>query len=447
MRHKSTNILILLVLLAFISNTFALDFKATCTIDRSAVRAMLPYKEVTFTLKVGDAANAGVYVDAQLIASRIDPATKNLIFTTAGTSIEARIYGVSSQVQIGTFKKAVLRDDKLWAWSHGFDDNVYYHEYGTELFNQNGWAGTIFMIGSSIAEDSANWICNAPDIRRLHRQGWAVGNHGYNHSTTGSQSEIVQCQDRIRQVLASTDPNYKPAAFASPAFTHEYDSIVLNMRDNNSNVGIMWTEGQGPSPMRVDSGATEGPWRWVAVFDTNGTVGRTTDIYCYPTPCTISWGSGIDRFMDNVDSIVRFADSTHHYWFNSLDHGVDGTQTDSDPSNDNQGIFSFIPWLYTTHGPGGDNTVWVAPSEKIYSYIFARMKTKLSVTAIAAISPSEVRYAVGDGNRMSGPSITRSIILKNGIEAGTICFDLRGNRIASGKTAGQGLYILKKLVR
>jgi hypothetical protein len=451
MSVKFINALILSALAGFITTASSLDFKATCTIDRSKVRVNMPYKSITLKLKVGDAVNAEVFVDGSTVPSRIDGATKYLIFTTTGSSVDARVYGVSAQTQIGTFKKAALKDDKLWAWSHGYDDNVSYHKYGTEIFNKYGWAGTIFMIGSSIGADSANWICNAPDIRRLHKLGWAVGNHGYNHSTCDNcppetlLSEIVRCQDRIRQVLASTDPGYKPCAFASPAFSHRYDSIVPAIRDNRPDIGVMWVEGQGPSPMRIDSGATEGPWRWVSLFDTNGTVGRTTNIYCYPTPCTISWGSGIDRFMDNVDSLVRFADSTHHYWFNTLEHGVDGLITDTIKSNDSNDVFGFVPWLYRTHGPGGNNTVWVAPSENIYSYIYTRTNSRLSATTIASTTPSATEYLMRSRVQARGPSIIKSIGLKNRLLQQAAVYDLRGQRILHDNGVGLGLFIVKRL--
>jgi hypothetical protein len=342
---------------------FSADFKVICTIDRARIFPAVPYQELTLRLTVGDATAAEVLVDGIAVASRIDQSRKMLIFTTRGMSVEARVYGVSSQSQIGTFNKAVLRDDRKWAWSHGFDDNTGYHQYGTEVFNQYGWSGTLFIIGNMVLNDSGvTWRAMAPDIRRLHRQGWALGNHGFDHDDCSSgctetymQEQIVKDQDLIKQILSVTDPAYKPAAFASPAFTHRYDDVVKNIRNTRSDIGIMFVEGQGEnanSAWRMDPGAAEASWRWVWAADSNKTVPRATNLYEWTT--ATGAGSSVRTL---IDSIVRFADETHHYWWNSLEHGVDQLVIGGNMAGCTRDVFGFVPYVYNNYGPGGDNSV------------------------------------------------------------------------------------------
>jgi peptidoglycan/xylan/chitin deacetylase (PgdA/CDA1 family) len=453
MVRTKANALILMEIMLFASAAAALDFKAICAIDRSKVFPKVPYQELTLRLPIGDATSAEVLVDGKPVVSRIDQAKKMLIVTTSGASVEAHVHGASSQSQIGIFNKAVLHDDKKWAWSHAYDDNVQYSLYGTEVFNQYGWAGTLFMIGNKITNDSnSGWICMAPDIRRLHKQGWAIGNHGWNHATCETcppetlLNEIVQCQNKIKEVLATTDPTYKPSAFATPAFSHSYDAVVKNIRNTRPDIGILWPEGQGEnanSCWRLDSGAIEPPWRWVWTADSNKTVPRATAMY--------EWGVNSDatnEFKFTIDSMVRFSDETHHYWFNSLDHGVDWVITQAPPQCADMatcglGVFGFVPWLYKTHGQGGDNTVWVAPSEQVYSYYITELTARLSTTIVSAGTNAIMKLPIIEGADKIRPAMARGVLMKQRIDAGIELYSVKGERISVNTPRGMGLYFVK----
>jgi peptidoglycan/xylan/chitin deacetylase (PgdA/CDA1 family) len=426
------------------------DYKATCTIDRTTVFPRVPYQELTLRLPIGDATSADVLVDGQAIASRIDETKKMLIITTKGSAIEAHVHGASSQTQIGAFNKAVLRDDKKWAWSHGFDDNVGYSHYATEVFKKYGWTGTLFMMGKYILPDSGlTWACAAPDVRRLFKEGWAIGNHGYQHSTCDNCTqqelfdEIKLCQDAIRSILKPVDSTYMPVAFASPAFTHNYNATVRDIRNNHPEVGTMWVEGAGDnanSGWRLDEGATELPWRWVWAADSNKVVPRSGALWQWGHP---DYADKPNEFQWAIDSMIYYSDETHHYWLNSLEHGVDQFVTDGNIDNCNRDVFGFVPWLYNKCGPGGDNTVWVAPSEKVYSYYITQLTAKLTATTVSAFSTSTVNRASAHAKRVFVTSYSKSASTSRRLVY-RAAYDLRGNQIKGDQDAMPGICIMKR---
>jgi hypothetical protein len=429
----------------------AADFIVTCTIDRSTVVPPIPSKNQILTLKlrVGDATSADVLVDGQPAVSRIDSKTKCLLVTTTGSSIEAHVFGASSQSQIGTFKKTPLKDDMQWAWSHGFDDNRTFLEHSTEVFNLYGWAGTLFLIGQNISADSVylgkeiwDQVTDA-HMRRLHKLGWAMGNHSWAHTGGDTEGEITKCQDRILQALAPTDPSYLPMAFAGPMFSQDYDNHVHDIRDNHPEIGLKFVEGGGnpPTSVLVDSGGTVPMWpSWsVGAFNANNSIGRDAHINCFKSCGPEGW----NNFLWYIDSITMHADSMHHYWFNTFEHGSDGVFNNTDPSDDSSGIVGFVPWLYNHYGPGGDNTVWVAPSEQIWCYTVTQQTAKLTATVVVPSTGTATRYAVKDGNRMVGHSMANRTIKNMGLKSGAQAYDLRGHRLSSRNIRGTSLIIIR----
>jgi hypothetical protein len=147
-----------------------------------------------------------------------------------------------------------------------------------------------------------------------------------------------------------------------------------------------------------------------------------------------------------VDSIVKYSnsDDQHHYWFNTFEHGVDMDRLDTNPSNDSASVLGLVPYLYKHYGPAGDNTIWVETSEKIFSYIITQRHSLLSAASITPYTGSMTRYAVADGKKLAGVSITKCVRTNREITVGMSVYDLRGQATRSGNIIGHGLYIVKR---
>jgi hypothetical protein len=439
----------------------AADFKVVCTIDRSKITVPVPYQEITLRLPIGNATSADVLVDGKTIASRIDPVAKRLVFTTKGSSIEIHVFGASAQSQIGSFSTAVLKDDKKWAWSMGFDDNNEFLRYSTEIFNQYGWAGTLLLIGMNIVTDSVDYNgkeiwspVTDPHMRRLHKLGWAMGNHSWSHSGAGSMDELVKCSDRIKLALAPTDPTYKPATFAGPMLSHDYDNIIKATRMDPNGPGIMFSEAGGSESgnMRIDVNGPAEATAWgrsnnITTFDASELwIPRNVHTPCFFNPAYKNSVYDTEHPLEYIiDSIVKYSnsDDQHHYWLNSFDHGADGVRTDNDPANDSVGVLGLVPYLYKHYGPGGDNTIWVAPSENIFSYVITQRHATLTGVAISPYTGTGLQYAISSGKNLSGPALDKSVIPGKAMATSALIFNLRGSQVHHGATRTQGLYVVK----
>ena len=74
-----------------------------------------------------------------------------------------------------------------------------------------------------------------------------------------------------------------------------------------------------------------------------------------------------------LNKMITSLDSTHHYWLNTFTHGL----TANIPEYEHFCISAVdLQYLW----PKGNNSVWVAPSEEIYSYLLVRNQIKVSFT-------------------------------------------------------------------
>ncbi len=328
----------------------AADMSLTFTIDRSGLPP-LPYYDLTLKVDALGATSADVKADGVVVPSRL--VGGKVVFTTSGGSVVVNLRSVTAPSRAGAFEKAVLKDDRAWAWSHGFDDNTNLTP-GVEAFRARGWRGTLFMICQSIDDvRDESWIADAPTLKRLLAAGWSVGNHTWDHANVGSvataRASVVRCADRLAGIVAgSTRPAYKSIAFAAPNFDANYAPIIRELRDSHT-TNLQFDESGNDFAIRVDPGATSAPAGAVP-FSKNLVIGRYTPIG-WDAPATIA----------QIETLAAQVNATNHLWFNSLAHG----------SNE-ASVTPVIAHVYTKYGPGGTNQVLVAPSDEIYSYILVR---------------------------------------------------------------------------
>ena len=336
-------------------------------IDRSGLPP-LPYGDITLKVDSLGAAAASVTADGRAIPSRL--VAGRVVFTTAGRDVVVTLNAPTSTTGAGSFERAVLKDDKAWAWSHGFDDNTNLQP-GIEAFRGRGWRATLFVICSSVSDtrQEENWITDAPGLKRLLGEGWSIGNHTWDHGGAAdvatARRSVVRCSERLAGIVAgSPRPSYKVIAFAAPNFDAGYAPIIRGLRDSGV-TNLLFDESGNDLLIRVDPGATSAPPGAVP-FGRDLAIGRYTPI---------GWDSAAT--IAAIDSVAARSGSSSHLWFNSLAHG----------SNEGS-VVPVLQYVYGKYGPGGTNEVLVAPSDEIYSYLVVRDRATITFRgAQTAASP------------------------------------------------------------
>lgn len=347
------------------------------TLDRAGV-PRLNYNEITLEIWIGTAASVEAAADGERVEVQYDPESGYAVLTTAADALTLTVRGARDDPRLGEAAPAALKYDRAWAWSHSFDDNTTFKEYGIPAFDQYGWRATVYVIGSKLdpARDE-DWIIDIPDLVRLAQKGWVIGNHTWTHTSVENMGgadaalrDIQKLDETLAQVYAQAGlPDTRRASFAAPAFDAAYLPLIKELRGAGSD--LLFDESGSAGILRVDGAAARGaapepkdsPF---PAFDPEAQLGRDIRIDYF--------GTGDEReqaFRADIAAMTARLDDSHHYWLNTFTHGVD-------KSYPGGSIFAFLPWLYENYGPGGDDSVWVAPAEEIYSYLLVRDDIRIS---------------------------------------------------------------------
>lgn len=363
-------------------------------LDRSNVpRTSFP--NLTLEIRVGAAQRIAARSDGASVAHSYDPATGVVTVTSAGNLVELDVTvaaGTALPANFGAVDTADFLNGRNWAWSHGFDDNVGLFA-GIDVFERRGWQGSLYLIGSTLDPNRDEpWIVDEPAARRLLRDGWSLGGHGW--TTTCDDHDRASTQrafDRLQGVVAASGRSgYEISAFAAPCFVADYHPVVLGLRDeaartgsasfqfNESGNDFLLTVGAGAGTVRSPSGTL------LTGFDPNRPIGR--DI----RPEFASF----DEMRTDIDWIARQAANGRPIWYNSLTHG-----------NHEDRLEPLVNYVFTTYGPGGNDSVWVAPADEIFAYVTVRDATV--VTRLANASPADVTLSLADALTPTGPCASR----------------------------------------
>jgi peptidoglycan/xylan/chitin deacetylase (PgdA/CDA1 family) len=386
--HKTTIGIVLGV--ALLSTLYAADYTVNLTIDRTPC-PKLYYADLTLKAGAGGATAASVKVDGQTVASTI--VNDSVVFTTSGSKVVISLTGSTSSANVGKFAKAVLKDNKKWAWSHSLDDN-YSLDDEIAAFKAKGYRALSFLIGSSASAQMVSTMSGGV------ADGWNFGNHTWSHKyfsdfadTPAVLNDINQCQTALYGFLKPINPAYVVIAFAAPMFDGKYGNYVRKLRDKNQ-TDLQFCESGNYNRMRVDPkiAGYNGWVPWGYYFD----IGR------------YDWVAANDYagWQKSIDSMHLMANDYRHFWYNSFNHG---------PEDNNNLVPKAVNYVYTTYGAGGTKEAWVAPSDEIYSYMLVRDR-------------SIVTNPDSTGVRLARHAPTSSIVPGDGT---TGIFDLLGNRISA----------------
>lgn len=311
------------------------------------------YKELTLVAKVGTVSSAAVYANGSLIPSTYDSVSGNLVFSTSANQIDLQLTGVTNPSGI-TVTKAPLKNNKKWAWSMSFDDNVYL-KASVDALSALGYRATFYLIGNIVDPiRDESWIVDKPYLVQKLNQGWSIGNHTWDHEcTTPNVGTVTQGFAVDKDIVNSSQVlGYKVIAFAAPCYAPDYASIISTMRANGQNE-VKFNETGGTGIMIINPGATA------------YTSGATTADVADSTTVNIGRDAEIDYAPDNVKGVMTWmstnAATNRNFWLNTYLHGQKEVNM-ADVAN----------FAYSNYGLGGANEMWMAPADEVYSYFIVR---------------------------------------------------------------------------
>lgn len=365
------------------------SYQLLYTIDRSNVLDILNNKEITLMVDIGANNEASVFVDGVFTPHSYSLNHDSVIFNTSGTHVSVYLRSVTNPLAIGGVEKAVLKYNKKWAFSIGFDDNYGFIQSAVPHLRSKGWKGTLFLThaGNYLKES----IFRAPpgtnddyvkdyDVQELVKDGWSIGNHSWSHRGVDATEpvedilfEIQNLEDTILPIIREVMPNYNMISFANPNYDEDYSPVIRNnIRDkqSNTNMNYLWAETGGKDIMIVDEIASGN------VYSSH--VYKGTTLYLGMSKFNYDLNIGrrfkLEEVSAYAEAISTFTKTTgKHYWFNA---GLHKSSIE---------YYTAIDTLYERYGPRGYNELWVAPSEDIYSYIITR--ENIVIEKVGSIPP------------------------------------------------------------
>lgn len=360
------------------------------TLDRSAVPAV-SFRDLTLKVQVGNVQGVQVFTaNGVYIPHVYDAANGTITFTTDANVVDVTLIGAANPAAAGAVTKTALRDDKDWAWSQGFDDNVFLKAAIAKI-EEKGWAGTVFMIGNQIHDTRVeDWIIDAPDLLQLLADGWSVGNHTWGHQCYGGfdyNQTMVDGYNRLTGIVEdSSRSGYQVIAFAAPCFDVGYHPFVLAQRASGQ-TAVLFNESGSNYFTLVDEGASSNyaaNGRTAVAFNPDSPIGRDS---------RIEWDTA--AVIQEIDWVASKSGPNRHIWYNTLSHG-----------SHELSIGQVATYVYDTYGPWATNEVWVAPSDMIYSYLLVRDNTVVTWEAVGAAAPTPEPTATATATNTPVPTAT-----------------------------------------
>ncbi|MEM9777288.1 MAG: polysaccharide deacetylase family protein, partial [Chloroflexota bacterium] len=193
------------------ANTQANNQIIVYTIDRAAV-PLLYHNDLTLIVNVGDAQSISVLDEnGSAIPFQAGPAAQEITFSTDSDTVRLNLNTVQPSPSLGEFRKAPLKNNFLWAYSHGFDDN-----YGLDD-TRNAFLERDVPATYNIVADWVKVIPGWPgdftpaELDEILDAGWGLNNHTWDHEmadfegANGCSDTSLTYADRKADVLATAD--------------------------------------------------------------------------------------------------------------------------------------------------------------------------------------------------------------------------------------------------
>lgn len=351
--------ILLLVMTAF--SAYAADQEFLFRADRTSLTSSFPnvyMKKLTVKVHVGDCVSVTAMVDSVVIPVTYTASTKQAMLNVeSGNDIYLIAHGYTGNAT-GAITKANLYNDKKWAYSITFDDNLpsVYHN-GWPILKAKGYRGGVSVNSADMEEDWETYNMSWEELDELYYDGWGVFNHSATHphiTCANVATDILLC----KQALEARYPApYKNTHFVFP-FNDTTDWTCVR-----------------------DSGY---------FYSAENVGGNNT---AYPAPA--------ERFLlkryfiggVNYSAFNAFADAAAatagNAWLIGFTHGVvPGSSIPSSNDTNETALSTHINYIYNTYGAGGADNMWVAPTDEVMHYILSRDNTTFAAaTPSASVTP------------------------------------------------------------
>ncbi|KAF2510272.1 polysaccharide deacetylase family protein [Flavobacterium zhairuonense] len=196
------------------------------------------------------------------------------------------------------------------------------------------------------------------EVKEMYNAGWDILNHSFHHATkhgTNYKAEVTENTTSIQQNLDFTMSHFVvPGGEGDEKYYLEYEKDALN----NGHFSVASYYGVGPV-FKVDS-----------KVDLDKMISART--FVQSSKDTTSFKT-MDRFLKTLDSIVKQPNPT---WFNEFTHGTGNTNL-WNLSMRFPDFKYYMRTLADKYGAKGDDSIWMAPWQEVYEYIWLRDRIKV----------------------------------------------------------------------
>ncbi|MDQ6527544.1 polysaccharide deacetylase family protein [Flavobacterium sp. LHD-85] len=196
------------------------------------------------------------------------------------------------------------------------------------------------------------------EVKEMYNAGWDILNHGFHHATkhgTNYLTEVTENTTSIKQNLDFAMSHFVvPGGEGDEKYYLEYEKEALN----NGHFSVASYYGVGPV-FKVDS-----------KVDLDKMISART--FVQSSKDTISFKT-MDRYLKTIDSIVQQKDPV---WFNEFTHGTGNTNL-WNLSMRFPDFKYYMTTLANKYGLKGNDSIWMAPWQEVYEYIWLRDRIKV----------------------------------------------------------------------
>jgi hypothetical protein len=248
-----------------------------------------------------------------------------------------------------------------WKNDQGGDETI-----SNGLFYTNGLGNKIpFKLalainGGAIGDLPANrGHLSWPEVKEMYNAGWDILNHGFHHATkhgTNFLTEVTENTTSIKQNLDFTMSQFVvPGGESDPGYQLEYERDALA----NGSFSVASYVGSGP------------------IINAKEKVNLDKMIYArtfvQSSKDTIGFKT-MDHYLKTLDSVAKLQNPV---WYNEFTHGV---------GNGNLWSLSmrfpdfkyYMTTIANKYGAKGDDSIWMAPWQEVYEYIWLRDRIKIN---------------------------------------------------------------------
>lgn len=197
------------------------------------------------------------------------------------------------------------------------------------------------------------------EIKEMYNAGWDILNHSFHHATkhgTNYFTEVTENITSIKQNLDFTMSHFVvPGGEGDEKYYLEYEKEALN----NGHFSVASYYGVGPV-FKVDS-----------KVDLDKMISART--FVQSSKDTITFKT-MDRYLKTIDSIVKQPEPV---WFNDFTHGTGNTNL-WNLSMRFPDFKYYMTTLANKYGAKGNDSIWMAPWQEVYEYIWLRDRIKVA---------------------------------------------------------------------